>query len=291
MIYKNITFEEYRKMDGLNCSKLKPYLKSSSHGYWHENNRTFKESQAMNIGTLVHAYVLEGGEKAKAMIDEKFIYDGFPVNEKTGKPFGETSKKYIDWLETIPEGKSVIFPDVLDNTVVSVYRAVGNHKPSVKLLKECVNRETAITWTCERTGVLCKALVDFYGNGKAGDLKTFGREMTLTAIEREMYDRQYHMQFAFYTDGLIANGIPVDEFNVIIASTINEYDVGCFSIDEGTIHQGREDYITSIHNYNMALETKTKSEGQFPDKFEIGIPNWARSEYDDVELLNLNWSE
>ncbi len=291
MIYENITFEQYLELPGLNSSLLKPYSISPRFG-WHKEKTPFKKSMAMSIGSLVHALTLEGEEAAQELIDSNYITTGFPINENTGKAYGENTKKYTDWLSTQDQSKEVIFPEILEGTVKRVARAIASHEPSREILSAADRRETAVTWHCQFTGVQCKALIDFYGQDFAGDLKTFGKQLTFQSMEREIYDRQYHLQFAFYQDGLRANGINCEDFYVIFAQNKDDYDVGCFVVDESSLEQGQSDYIKAIANYHEAREdTQEFKKGSFPKITEIGIPHYCIEDAPSVASLGLNFGE
>lgn len=286
MIYHDMPFEEYLKLPGLNASKLKPYSISPARGLYKET-KEFKRTMPMALGSIVHAHILEGQQAAQELIDNHYIASGFPINESTGKPYGETSDKYKAWLSTQDPRKEVIFPEVLNEKVKNIVDAVRNHREASKMLAMANYRETAISWVCKYTGEKCKAMIDYYGNNTAGDLKTFGKELTRSAIERELYDRQYHLQFAFYRDGLVANGVDIDEFNVIFVGTSNENDVGPFIINEDSLDKGRNDYLKAIDNYNTAKKYDGGNIGLFPEVTEIGIPNYHlnREEEDYEEKL------
>ncbi len=281
-----MTFSEYRELPGLNASKLKPYSISPARGLYKET-KEFKKTMPMALGSIIHAFILEGEEAVNELISSHYITSGFPINESTKKPYGETSAKYKEWLATQDPSKEVIFPDILHATVANIIEALREHPEATKMLAIADKRETAITWTCKYTGELCKAMVDYYGNGTAGDLKTFGRELTKSSIERELYDRQYHLQFAFYRDGLVANGVDVDEFNVIFVGTAEENDVAPFVINEPTLEKGRNDYLKAIENYQTAHKYDGGHIGLFPEVTEIGIPNYHLNidEVDQEEKL------
>ena len=119
MIYHNMSFEDYQALDGLNASKLKPYLSSSKDGLYSEE-KIWAASRALSMGTYIHARVLEG----KTALDN-FVTDGFPVNERTGKAYGPTSQKYLDWLATLG-GKKVLTPEDAE-IATATSRAVLQH--------------------------------------------------------------------------------------------------------------------------------------------------------------------
>lgn len=286
-IHKNISFQDYIKLPGFNASLLKPYSISPKYGYYMEH-RPFKGSQAMNIGTLAHSLILEGQAATDKLISEQFITEGFPINEKTGKPYGENTKKWQDWLPTVPKYKRVILPEELER-VKAQANAVAQHQASVDLLNDCPMRETAVTWKCEYTGQDMKALVDFFGKSKSGDLKTFGRSLSIGALEREMYDRQYHMQFSMYADGLHMNGYDT-EFYAIFVQSKDDYDVGCFNINYTALEQGRSDYIQAIANYHKARQSKVRA-GRFPQVQDLGIPYWSCDELQNADNLPVTFGE
>jgi len=275
MIYDNGTFEEYQKMDGMNASRLKPYAHSPRDG-WVAESKVWSQSKAMNVGTLVHAYVLEGEKAFNEAIKRDYITTGFPVNKTTGKPYAMTSGKFKEWFADQDQNKKIIQPeDLLE--IQQIAHAVKNHKPSVELLTQCEKRETVITWDCPHTGMKCKAMLDGFGQYVALDLKTIGKELTVNGMERQIFDFGYHLQFAFYLDGLIANGYTDASFYVIFAQSSGTYDVGAFEICYTAIDEGRSAYIRAIRNYKQARQEKNKT-GRFPKLDTIGIPFFAITE-------------
>tara|TARA_R110002020_G_scaffold180191_1_gene374442 strand:+ start:2876 stop:3772 length:897 start_codon:yes stop_codon:yes gene_type:complete len=281
MIYNNLPFAKYLKLPGLNASKLKPYSISPRFGYYKEH-KEFETSEAMTTGTLVHSYVLEGAEATKKMIKDNYITSGFPINKSTGKPYGQDSKKFKDWHTE--QGNKEIVTEIQLAHVKKITRAVTSHSKSKGILALSPNRETAITWTCEYTGMPCKAMVDFNGGIIAGDLKTFGKQLTRNSIEREILDRQYHLQFSFYQDGLIANGINIQEFYAIFVQSKDDYDVGCFRINDATMDKGRNDYIKAIYNYQKATDDQSEfKDGLFPEIESIGIPSYHLNRDDEID--------
>lgn len=285
-IYENITFAEYMALPGLNSSKLKPYSKSVKFGVWKEQ-KGFKQSRAMALGTLAHSLILEGWVATNKLIAEQFITEGFPVNPKTEKAYGETSGKWLEWVAQQDPNKKVMLPDQLDN-VRSMTHAIAEHPAAMQLLNQCNQRETAITWTCEYTGELMKALLDGFGSGIALDLKTIGKQLSAKMLEREMYDRQYHMQFAMYADGLQKNGYP-GEFYVIFIQSKDEMDVCCAIVNYSAMEQGRTDYIKAVNNYK--LRNEPIKPGLFPAMIDLSIPYYALEEFQDADNLPVNWKD
>lgn len=273
MIYRNKPFKDYLKMSGFNSSTLKPYSISPKWGFYKES-QVFNQSGALKIGHLVHSGALEGYEALRKSIEKDHIASGYPINSSTGKPFGKGTAKFTDWYAEQDQNKDVVFPDEIDQAK-KIISSIRKHEATMGVLRRCTERELVITWKCQYTGENCKAMIDACGPGVAFDLKTTRIDFTISKLEREMYDRQYHMQFAFYADGLHANGLDPDEFYAGFAQNKEPYDVGCFEVNYTALEQGRTDYITAIANYHKARNLKENIPGNFPKITQIGIPYYA----------------
>lgn len=270
-IHKDITFKQYLDLPGFNSSLLKGYSVNPRHGFF-KQTKAFKDSRAMNIGSLAHALILEGEEALQKLIDTEYITDGFPINEKTGKPFGESTAKWLDWKDSQPVGTKVMLPDDLQH-IKDLCQAVCDHPVASNLLSRCSFKETAITWKCHYTGEMMKALLDGFGKGVSADLKTFARQLTMSALERVMYNFKYHLQFSMYRDGLEANNYETEFYAIFVQST-DEHDVACCRISDSAMEQGRSDYIKAIANFHLARQSRVKT-GSFPNIVDLGIPSWS----------------
>lgn len=279
MIYEGITFKDYLKLEGFNSSLLKPYSKSPRYGYWSEHKER-KKSKEMSIGKLAHALILEGREAFNKLLIDDYILSGAPVNPKTGVAYGNNTKKFNDWWDKQDQAKQFITEEDLKE-IEFITEAVISHSAASTILKRCDKRESAITWTCKYTGVKCKALIDLYGHVVGADLKTISKDLKKSILESEMYNRQYHLQFSFYEDGLEANGINIDDFYVIFAQNKSPYDVACMRVNYTAMDQGREDYIKAIGNYNKAREEGDQKTGAYPNIETIGIPYYAIEDNDE----------
>jgi len=270
-IFKDITFKQYLALPGFNSSLLKGYSVNPRHGFFKQTQK-FSGSRAMNIGTLAHCLILEGEDALHKLINTEFVTEGFPINETSGKPFGSGTKTWAAWESTQPVGTKVMLPDDLQH-IEALCQAVCDHPVASNLLSRCSFRETAITWKCHYTGEMMKALLDGFGKGVSMDLKTFARPLTMSALERVMYDFKYHLQFSMYRDGLEANNYET-EFHAIFVQSTEEHDVACCRISDDTMEQGRADYIQAIANFHLARQSRVKT-GAFPNIVDLGIPSWS----------------
>ena len=81
---------------------------------------------AYKPGRAAHSLILEG----RKQFEKDFCWNS-PVNEKTGKPFGPTSKPYLEWAEG--ETREIITPDQL-KLVEAMEKSVRKHEQASYLL-------------------------------------------------------------------------------------------------------------------------------------------------------------
>lgn len=251
MIYKNITRAEYNKLDGINASSLKPYYESAMQGNY-EASIPRKETDAMRFGTMAHSLILEPFEFPKIY---EPMPDTAPINPQTNKNYGTDTKKYLEWLANLDPSKIYYTQEQYD-LLERIETNISNNKPAQKILNLCPNRETAVSWVDDRTGHKCKALIDGLGPKIAMDLKTikeiplrFKKEQTEDAIRFELIKSRNLLQFAFYFDGCLANGLGIEKFAVVFAENNSACNVAAAILSDKTLDIGRNMYERALDNY------------------------------------------
>lgn len=162
----------------------------------------FKEqTDAMIFGSLLHCMVLE----PHRFDAEYFIMPKVDLRTKAGK---EAQADYI----ANAQGKQVITADSLDMATEmreNVMMVIGDY-----LDDERVVIENAFFWDDPITGVHCKCKPDILlpHLGVAIDLKTTSGYATADDFAKSVRSYRYHVQDAFYSEGLKANGIEIAEF-------------------------------------------------------------------------------
>ena len=81
---------------------------------------------AYKPGRAAHSLILEG----RKQFEKDFCWNS-PINEKTGKPYGPTSKPYLEWAEG--ETREIITPDQLA-LVEAMEKSVRKHEQATYLL-------------------------------------------------------------------------------------------------------------------------------------------------------------
>jgi len=177
-----MTTEEYRKHPALNFSLAKHLLDSPAH-FKAAQDEECEPTEAMILGTVTHALVLEG----KNTLDQYALKpDGMSFATKEGKAWKAEQTK-----EIVSEKKALKIPYAA--------QAISANPYALKLLEMCPNRETPII--VEYRGVQIKALIDSHGDSMVSDFKTTA-DCCERSFTKTIFDRHYDLQAAWYLAAL-----------------------------------------------------------------------------------------
>ncbi|MBN2132230.1 MAG: PD-(D/E)XK nuclease-like domain-containing protein [Sedimentisphaerales bacterium] len=171
----------------LSSSMLKDFLKSPDY-YRRKELGMVKEVESPStlLGTAAHTRILEG----KMAYESRFAFIG-PINPQTGKPYGSTTKAWMQW--TNAQGKPVLSESMMEQ-VEAIARGVSINEDAAALLlwgrSEGVARATY-------HGMPCQIRIDWlHPEHGIVDLKTTGRP--IEGIAHQIREYRYHNQLAFY---------------------------------------------------------------------------------------------
>lgn len=146
-----------------------------------------RDSLAFQVGRAAHTLILEGRER----YEQEFAVGG-PINEKTGKPFGSTTKAFAEWAEKC--GKPVLGDD--DAAIVEQMAASVKAHAFARELLAMGMAEGVVRGTLE--GVPCQARIDWINptiDRGIVDVKTAD---SLDSFEWHIGAFGYVAQLAFY---------------------------------------------------------------------------------------------
>ena len=260
-----IPIEEYHKGLAVSKSQLDQLAKSPAH-YLASLTTQRKETAAMRIGSLFHGLVLEP-ERVKIAVapvcdkrtkDGKAMWEAFCL-ENAGAE-----------IVTAEEG------EMLTGMVASV-RA---HSAASALLSGPGIAEGSAFWVDEQSGELCRCRPDFYREdlGIIVDLKST-EDASPSEFARSMAKYNYHMQSAYYQDGLgAATGEYIKGFVFVACEKKSPYCTAVYRLDTQGEEAGRIKYRRLLLDL-----ADCKSSGKFPgysDRIEpISMPAWSMKEY------------
>ncbi len=183
------------------------------------------------------------------------------------------------YLEEVGE-KEVITAEELAQ-VQAIRDSVMAHPAAGRLLDPKRGQaELSCYWTDEKTGVDCRVRPDFWRDDDiVVDLKT-SRDASPRGFEKSVQDWRYHVQEAFYMDG-IAEAIRQGKtdrklpkaFVFVAVEKVAPFAVSVFRLDTASVAIGRREYREDLDAFAAAKVADTWP--AFSDKIEMcGLPEW-----------------
>lgn len=192
------------------------------------------DTAAFILGRATHTLVVEGAEKFER---EYLVSDG-PTNPKTGKPYGSTTKAFLDWAADQP---LPVISGADHEVMLKMANAVRAHEMAASLLSRGFAEQTVrTTWNGENV----QARFDWYDPERnlLVDLKTCA---DLDRFTYDVRDFGYVPQLSFYKRCLeLAAGwddgkAPTEFTAWLIAVEKREpYRVGVFQVCAATLDDG-----------------------------------------------------
>ena len=254
---------EYRAHPAINWSLLKS-MRVSAKQFQHDATHPREPSSAMMLGLAIHALALEG---------VRALNERFAVWEGRRDP---RTKAYQAFLEDAGD-RTVLSVDEM-RRVEAAAAALRAHPCAARHLESATATEHVVLWKDDDTGLDCKARVDLAGP-RLIELKSTGdvvpRRFAATAARLG-----YHVQAAFYEDGLRATGHEITESPVLI--TVQQdapHDVVVYAIPPDVIDQGRRIYKRLLSDLRECVEAD-EWPGLADGELTFNLPAWA---YDEDE--------
>lgn len=231
-VHKNVQIEEYHNDPAVSCTGIKRLLKSPL-DYWafSPHNPARKEQKvtsSLAAGSAFHTLLLE---------PETFS-DRFKVKE------GVQSSKVPGF---VGEG---------DLKEMEAAVAAVRSLPNISKLFTDGEAEVTMVWDDPLTGVRCRCRHDYFrqSHGMTVDYKTIG-DMAERDIDRQIVKYGYHVQAAFYLDGMKALGLgDHQDFVLVFQQRDYPHKVYATTLCDDTIDIGRECYQLALSKYRKAVE-------------------------------------
>jgi len=249
MFKYNLPFEEYLAAEGISQSQLKKLAECPlKYKYFVLENNNQPPTEAMKTGSAFHTLVLE---------PELFknTYHIIPKMRRSGPKWTEeqdkAGEKEILWLEEY-------------EALAEMLAAINKH-PQASAYLEGAQTEVSMFW--EEDGLKCKGRIDAikkFGDKVALlDLKTT-MDANRGSFNREVFNRRYDIQAAYYMDGYKAiTGIEPEIFVFIAIEKSAPYIVHLHYLtkDDEAIKYARDEYISSLDKYIMCNEHDSWDDG------------------------------
>ena len=183
--FYNLPFKEYKTLSGLNQSKLRKLLSSTS-----KQNQGYKIQQAMNFGNAGHCLLLEPKKFA-----ELYVCAPKGLNRR-----GKNGKKSWEEFCELHSGKNVLASTEWERLqkILKVFQI----NPKITQFWKHGETEVSMFWEDAELDLYCKARMDWYDadSMKIVDLK-FTNNISKFSNQKLM-DRHFSVQAAWYRRGV-----------------------------------------------------------------------------------------
>lgn len=232
-----------------------------------------KETPAMLLGTVAHSAILEPDLFASR-------YVASPKFDRRTTRGKEDAAAFE--LEVRTKGQEPIDAEMYE-TAIKMRDAVYTH-PAKRFLSEAGSAEMSVFWHdaeileacgCNPDYQYCKARPDYLlNNGMVVDLKTTD-DARPEAFRRKIASFRYHVQQAYYSDGVKAVwGEEPRGFVFLTVETTSPYGINIFMLDAESVEIGRDAYKADLKTYIGCLKSN-----YWPSYAQevtvIDLPRWA----------------
>lgn len=267
MIYKDLSFGDYQKMDGLNQSKL-GLLKRCPQKFQFALTAPQNDSDALAIGRAIHTATLQ-----PELFNKEFLC--LPeIDRRTTKG----REEYAAIVAGNPDKTILKAADF--NKALEVATAVRRNSHALRLL-DGAQMELSIDWTDKTTGVKCKARLDVFNEriSTIVDLKTT-IDASPSGFARKLYSYGYNRQAAWYLEALISHGIDARHFVIIAVEKDPPYSIGLYRLSDEAIKLSRLENEALLRKYAECLRTNNWP-GYTEGIEDINIPKYGAIEMEE----------
>lgn len=256
-----------------------PGISNSLLGRLHPTPLHFKseprpKTDALEFGECLHSLLLDKTERW-------YIQPEFRDELKTEK-WNNNAKVCREWNDTHSDKPILTLAE--DEMVKAMRDSVHAHPFAGPALSGAAT-EQSIFVIDPGTNLLLKCRIDaipkegrISGAKPLLDVKSC-RRADKFSFEREIANRHYHRQAAFYLDIARMHGMDVDSFMFIAVEKTPPYAVAVWDLDLEAIQQGRREYRRLINIYDNCVRTGVWN-GYGDSPKPIGLPEYAY----DLEL-------
>jgi len=262
----NIDEQQYRALPLMNQSAIKHGMRSMAHMKAYMDGEIKFTSDALSLGSLVHAVVLE----------EEYFSDMYAIMPKIDRRTKAGKQAYEDFLAVNADREICKEEDW--ETAMKMRESVWSHPAAAPLLKRKGKAEQTITWNDPDSGIDCKGRIDLLLEGKGRqkpmivDLKT--TQDAGPDFAKSIAKFGYHMQAAFYQDGMMYGEKRNCGFTIIAVEKTAPYAVGVYLMDKAALEQGRKNYKKVLTSWKNAVHSDSyPAYSSSPET--LSLPDWA----------------
>lgn len=266
-----MTFAEYRQLDAVSCSAhLKPFHNRTDAEARYALTHAEDDTDSLRVGHATHAAILEPDRFAVEYVKAPSVN----MRTNAGKAEMEAFRA--------AHPSACALTDIEYSEACAMRDAVWASTVAASMLSGAGKNEAVAVWRDAATGLLCKARPDrltvWDGYPCVIDIKT-ARDVSMRGFARACADFLYHMQAAWYLDGLMTLDKTPLRFIHIVVGKSPPHVVALRELGDPEIRQGRALARRYLDRY--AACTVSGIWAGYPDAVDVQeLPKFA---YEDVD--------
>ncbi len=233
------------------------------HGYYITGDLQRPAStEAMGVGTLTHAAVLES-------IDDRFAV----LPEGTERRSNKGKAAYAEFIAA-NKGKTIVKAEAYA-TALRMCQALRENTVARTLLDLGGETELAIGWTHGPTGLPCKAKLDrlVASHNLIWDLKTT-KDPSPDAFAKAVVNFGYMRQAAHYLDAARSLGVDGKQL-IVCVRNCEPYEVAVYELDPDALALGEQQISETLEDLQRRMETDDWTADWEKQLTELRLPAWA----------------
>lgn len=284
--HSGIKNEDYHKLPAIGSTNLRQAIRSWKH-FEQSINVEQEKKQAFDIGTAIHLALLEPEECKRRVIEAPNCRRG--TNE--WKAFEASCPPDAILLKT-ESGSEVTFSDIKKIQDSMAEREALRTEPFLS------NGEAEVTyiWRDETTGLLCKCRPDWIRNDRMViDVKSLpdGKAATPESFGKELIDFRYHVQAAFYLEGVNAiEENKYSEFTFIAVEKKEPFLINEFFLDANMLRIGHDIMRTQLNRIKEYQDASPRPYMGYPIEFDETknlYTNWYVTKYANKDIKEIDY--
>lgn len=261
--------EVYHARGELSSSQVRALLISPLH-FWDLTQAEKLDRDTFRLGRACHTATLEM---------DRFLVEYALWPAKSGRRFGDRWDAFIE----ANEGRTIL-TEAQYKTALSIRDAMLRDACASRYLREPGRNELTLLWTHARTGIRCRARIDRMCS-VIFDLK-MTRNPDFRKFGADAASLGYHVQAAWYSDGVSAVGLGLPPFKLGACENVRPYDVVVFPVPEKVQAVAREKIEPAL---DRLLECHAA--GVWPgrangEEIELQFPAYAMPEMEEITFGN-----
>jgi exodeoxyribonuclease VIII len=228
-----------------------------------------EQTAAMQLGSLVHAMVLE----------PETVCENYIVAPKVDRRTNVGKASWLEFLNT-SSGKEVVEADTME-LAKFICDAVRSNKFACELLDVFGYIEKPVFWTCPNTGLGCRSKPDFDaplpGAEYILDLKSC-QDATPSGFAKSAASFGYGRQAAWYQWGHENAKGYKPAFVFVAVSSSPPFEVGIYELNENDLHRCRMQNEIDLAELAECMKTDNWAARHERNIVKLSLPKWTEFE-------------